>query len=99
MSIVFYGSTSMLFLGAFIMRYRLELIAAFPFVAWVMAVYLSLAFRPNSAAQNPESLYKERGLMQAMIAVTIVMVVCLMMDIPVLHTLFSPTAPTTKGGH
>jgi len=97
-SIVFYGSTSMLFLGAFIMRYRLELIAAFPFVAWVMAEYLSIAFRPNSAAQNPESLYKERGLMTAMIAVTIVMTICLLVDIPILHSLFSPTAPTARGG-
>ena len=40
-SIMFYGSAAMLFLGAFIMRYRLELILAFPLVALVMAMYLS----------------------------------------------------------
>ena len=33
-SIVFYASAAMLFLGAFIMRYRLELILSFPLVAW-----------------------------------------------------------------
>src|SRR5665213_2401528 len=38
-SIMFYASAAMLFLGAFIMRYRLELILAIPLVAWVMAVY------------------------------------------------------------
>src|SRR5262249_3072406 len=58
-SIMFYASAAMLFLGAFIMRYRLELIIAFPLVALVMAIYLSLAFKKHSAAQNPESLYKE----------------------------------------
>ena len=99
-SIVFYGSSAMLFLGAFIMRYRLELIAAFPFIALVMSVYLSLAFKPNSAAQNPESLYRERGLMLAVLTCCVVSVVCLFVDMPVLHLLFSPTAPTIAGaGH
>ena len=55
-SIVFYGSAAMLFLGAFIMRYRFELILAFPFVALVMAVYLGLAFKSESAVVNPEKL-------------------------------------------
>ena len=37
-SIMFYGSIATLCFGAFIMRYRLELILAFPLVALVMAV-------------------------------------------------------------
>ncbi len=36
-SIMFYASAAMLFLGAFVMRYRLELILAFPLIAIVMA--------------------------------------------------------------
>ena len=55
-SIVFYGSAAMLFFGAFLMRYRLELVLAFPLVALVMAVYLSLAFKENGAAQAPEKV-------------------------------------------
>ena len=42
---MFYGSAAMLFLGAFVMRYRLELILAFPLVSLVMAIYLTLAFK------------------------------------------------------
>ena len=57
-SIVFYASAAMLFLGAFVMRYRLELILAFPLIAIVMAIYLSLAFKPDSAVINPEKLYQ-----------------------------------------
>ena len=55
-SIMFYGSAAMLFLGAFVMRYRLELILAFPLVALVMAMYLDLSFKPDSAVQRPEGL-------------------------------------------
>src|SRR5260370_29125787 len=58
-SIMFYGTHAMLFFGAFIGRYRLELILSFPLVAVVMAVYLLLAFQPNSPAQNPEGLFRE----------------------------------------
>lgn len=91
--IVFYASASMLFFGAFIIRYRLELIASFPFIALVMAVYLSLAFKDRSAAQNPEKLYREPVLMGAVIACTAVMAVLLFTDVPMLRTLFAPTVP------
>ena len=90
-SIVFYASAAMLFLGAFVMRYRLELILAFPLIAIVMAIYLSLAFQPNSAAINPEKLYREPRLMLAVIACSIVMLVFLFVDIPALDTIFRPT--------
>ena len=53
---MFYASAAMLFLGAFVMRYRLELILAFPLVALVMAIYLGLAFKPDSAVQPGEAL-------------------------------------------
>lgn len=95
-STMFYGTSSMLFLGAFIMRYRLELILAFPLVALVMAVYLSLAFKKDSAVQRPEGLYKEPKLMAAVIICTLVASVLLVVRIPVLHTIFTPTAPTTS---
>jgi decaprenyl-phosphate phosphoribosyltransferase len=93
-SIMFYGSAAMLFLGAFAMRYRLELVLAFPFVALVMAMYLFLAFRPNSAVQRPEGLYKEPSLMAAVVVCALVICAALLIDIPVLGRVFNPTAPT-----
>lgn len=93
-SITFYGSAAMLFLGAFIMRYRLELILSFPLVALVMAIYLNLAFKPDSAAQRPEGLYREPTLMVAVVTCAAVMALLLLVDIPVLHAIFNPTAPT-----
>src|SRR5438128_10056374 len=55
-SIIVYASAAMLFLGAFIMRYRLELVLSFPLVALVMWIYLGLAVKPQSAVQAPEKL-------------------------------------------
>ena len=60
-SIVFYASAAMLFFGAFAMRYRIELIVSFPLIALVMAIYLAVGFRPDSAAQRPEGLYRGTG--------------------------------------
>jgi 4-hydroxybenzoate polyprenyltransferase len=93
-SIMFYASAAMLFLGAFVMRYKLELILAFPLVAMVMAMYLALAFKKHSAAQNPEGLYREPMLMAAVLTCTVVMGVLMLSNIPVMQTLFVPTAPT-----
>lgn len=93
-SIVFYGSASMLFLGAYIMRYRMELILTFPLVALVMAIYLALAFKPESAVVNPEKLYKEPVLMAAVIACSVAMGVLMVVDVPGLAAIFTPTAPT-----
>jgi 4-hydroxybenzoate polyprenyltransferase len=87
-SIMFYGTTAMLFFGAFIMRYRLELVLSFPLVAVVMAIYLSMAFKPNSAAQHPEGLYREPRLMAAVIACSAVMLSLLFINIPIMHTVF-----------
>ena len=97
-SIVFYASAAMLFLGAFVMRYRLELILAFPLIAYVMAVYLSLAFKPESAVVNPEKLYREPVLMVAVVACFAAMVALMVIDIPALDTILKPTGLNIRNG-
>jgi len=96
-AVMFYAAAAMLFFGAFCMRYRLELLLAFPAIALVMAMYLRTALKPNSAAQNPEHLYRERGLMVAVAGTAILMLVLLRVDLPRMHRLFSPTAPPQYG--
>lgn len=96
-SVMFYAAAAMLFFGAFCMRYRMELILAFPAVAMVMAMYLRVALRPNSAAQQPERLYRERGLMTAVVGTTVLMAVLLYVDLPAMHRFFTPTAPAQYG--
>jgi 4-hydroxybenzoate polyprenyltransferase len=90
-SIVFYGSHAMLFFGAFIMRYRLELVLAFPLMSLVMAVYLSLAFKKDSAVQRPEGLHSEPTLMIPVVVCTALMIALMFVDVPLLHRIFTPT--------
>lgn len=92
-SVMFYAAAAMLFFGAFIVRYRIELILCFPLVALVMAIYLHLAFKPDSAVQNPEKLYREPLLMGSFGATVILMVLLLFVRIPKLEETFLPTLP------
>jgi len=90
-SINFYGAQAMLYYGAFLIRYRLELILSFPLVSLVMATYFALGFKSASAAENPEKLYREPLLMTAVITCTATMVFLLWYDIPALYRLFAPS--------
>ena len=90
-SIVFYASCAMLMLGAFIMRYRIELILAFPFVSLMMSTYFDLSFKEHSAVQNPEKLYREPRLMSELIVTCLVATLLLFVRLPWLVTLFAPS--------
>ncbi|KAA6463042.1 prenyltransferase [Acidobacteria bacterium AB60] len=92
-SVLFYASASMLFLGAFIIRYRMELILGFPLVALTMAVYCKLSFKRGSAVQNPEKLYREPLLMASLAATVLMLAVLLFVRIPQLERFFMPTLP------
>jgi 4-hydroxybenzoate polyprenyltransferase len=93
-SVVFYASMAMLFFGAFIVRYRLELILSFPMVALVMAIYLGVGFKEGSAVQAPEKLYREPLLLVSVIVCAGLIGALLFVDIPVLQELFPPTLRT-----
>ena len=91
-SVSFYAASSMLFFGAFIMRYRIELILSFPLIALLMAIYFSLAFQPDSAAQYPEKLYREPMLMFALALCIAVLGIFSFVNLPWLAHLF-PKSP------
>jgi 4-hydroxybenzoate polyprenyltransferase len=92
-SVIFYAAASMLFFGAFIMRYRIELVLSFPLVAWLMAVYFSLSFGHESAVQNPEKLYREPRLMIPLAACTAIILLLLFVQLPWLNALFPKSVP------
>ncbi len=95
-SVVFYASTAMLFFGAFVIRYRIELLLGFPLVAVVMAIYFKLSFEPHSAVQNPEKLYREPRLMVWFGVTVVVMVLLLFVRLPWLENIFMPTIPVVQ---
>jgi decaprenyl-phosphate phosphoribosyltransferase len=90
-SVTFYAAFAMLMFGAFIMRYRLELILSFPFIALMMATYLHIAFKPGSAAQNPEKLHRDRLLMIELAVTSAVIAFLLLVDIPLISRIFPPS--------
>jgi decaprenyl-phosphate phosphoribosyltransferase len=94
-AIIFYASSAMLFFGAFIVRYKLELILSVPLLALVMSTYVSIAFKPDSAAQAPEKLYREPGLMGSVVACALAMAILFFTEMPLLHRFFTPTVPTS----
>ncbi|MGA3335351.1 MAG: hypothetical protein ABSC62_14440 [Terracidiphilus sp.] len=85
---LFYAAASMVFFGAFILRYRVEMIFAFPFIALLMAVCFNLAFQRDSPVQNPEKLYREPRLMALLAACCTVLVLTPFVHMPWLAQLF-----------
>lgn len=87
-SVLFYAATAMLFFGAFIMRYRMEMVFAFPLIALLMAVYFDLAFEPDSAVQNPEKLFREPRLLVLLASCCVMLVVLSFINLPWLAQMF-----------
>lgn len=87
-SVLFYAATAMLFFGAFVMRYRMEMVLAFPLIALLMAVYFNLAFIQDSPVQNPEKLYREPRLMVLLAACSFVLLVMSFVNLPWLAQVF-----------
>jgi decaprenyl-phosphate phosphoribosyltransferase len=92
-SVMFYAAAAMLCFGAFLMRYKLDLILAFPLLAWVMAQYLALGLKPHSPVQTPEKLWREGRLMLPVGLCTAAMTVLLFVHLPWLERLTQPTIP------
>lgn len=56
----FYGVCSSFFLGVFLIKYRIEFLFSLPFFAILFSWYLHIGLKPNSTAQNPERLCREK---------------------------------------
>jgi 4-hydroxybenzoate polyprenyltransferase len=92
-----YACGSALFLGVFIIRYHLELILLMPMIAVFFGYYLHVALKENSAAQNPERLYHETGLMIYLAVCLVLFFAVMFVEVPWLYELFNVTpsrAPT-----
>jgi decaprenyl-phosphate phosphoribosyltransferase len=88
-SMFFHAVVAALFLGVFVIRYHLELILGLPLVAGFFAYYLHLTLQPNSMAQSPERLYRQRGLIWYLVLCTAVFIGLLLVRIPLLYEWFN----------
>jgi len=90
-SIIYYATAFGLFLGIFLIRYRMELIVSVPLLAGFMAWYMHLGFLKNSPAQNPEHLYKQRGFVLYCLLCCVTLLILLFLPIPALYEIFFPS--------
>jgi 4-hydroxybenzoate polyprenyltransferase len=88
-SMFFYTSIFSLFLGVFIIRYKLELILIVPLVAGFITYYLHIAFKEDSATQNPERLYRETGLMIYLTICVLAFLGLMFVKIPWIYDIFN----------
>lgn len=84
-SAMFYACCGSFFLGVFLVKYRIELLLTLPFIALIFAWYLHLGMKPDSPAQRPEYLYREKGFVAYLIFVTIILVSAFVVDVPALR--------------
>lgn len=82
---VFYALCSSFFLAIFLIKHRIELLISFPFLALLFAWYLHIGFEKNSIAQNPEKLYRKKGFVIYVFFLSVLLVVLLKIDIPLLN--------------
>jgi len=90
-SIVFYGTFFGILSGFFAARYHVELILATPIVAYAMAYYMHLGFKPDSPVQHPEGLYRSRKLVFLSFLALVAVVVLMIVDIPAFEALIKAT--------
>jgi len=93
-SMFFYATAAALFLGVFIIRYRLELLLSVPLIAGFFSYYMHVALKPESSVQAPEKLYRERGLMIYLFICVAAFVALMFIPVPSLYEWFN-VAPST----
>lgn len=88
-SMFFYACAAAMFLGIFIIRYHLELILSIPLISGFFAMYLRVALKRNSAAQAPERLFREAGLMLYLVLCVSVFTLLMFVRIHALYDWFN----------
>jgi 4-hydroxybenzoate polyprenyltransferase len=94
----FYAMCAGFFLGVFLVKYRIELLLGLPFVALLFAWYLKIGMKPESAAQHPERLYRERGFIAYVGLVAFVLTALVYVDIPALKWFLNNAFLSEAGG-
>lgn len=83
----FYGMCSLFFTGIFLIKYRIELILTIPFLAFLFAWYLHIGMQPNSPAQHPERLYREKSFVAYLLLLAVFITTLMFVDLPYLQSL------------
>ncbi len=78
----YYGLCATFLIGIFLLKYRIEYIVAIPVLFFLFCYYLYIAYKPDSAAQKPEKLFREKKLMLLVGVLVVLFAVLTVVDIP-----------------
>ena len=82
-----YAMLSVFFIAVFLVKYRIEYLLVVPVIIGLFGHYLALSMGPQSAAQKPEKLFREKGLMALVALLAATFVVATFCSIPALGSL------------
>ena len=85
-----YAQLAAFFLAVFLIKYRIEYLLSIPFFAALFAIYFRLGLKPDSIAQRPEHLFREKGLLAAAVLLIAVLALLSWVDVPILERLTEP---------
>jgi 4-hydroxybenzoate polyprenyltransferase len=80
-----YALITSFFLAVFLIKYRVEYLLTVPVLIALFGHYLALSMQPESTAQKPEKLFKERGLIVLVGLLAITFLFATSVDIPALE--------------
>lgn len=81
----FYALCATFLIGVFLLKYRIEYIVAMPVLFLLFCYYLYIAHKPDSAAQKPEKLFREKKLMLLVAVLVALFAVLTVVDIPIME--------------
>lgn len=81
----FYALCATFLIGIFLLKYRIEYIVAIPVLFFLFCYYLYIAHKPDSAAQKPEKLFREKKLMILVGILVVLFAILTVVDIPVME--------------
>ena len=84
LSAFFYAMCSVLLLGIFLIKYDVDMILIMPFVIGMFCYYFRLSYQEDSAAQKPEKLIHEKGLMLYVLLLVLLFIIMTQIEIPFL---------------
>jgi 4-hydroxybenzoate polyprenyltransferase len=85
-----YAQMAAFFVAVFLVKYRIEYVLSLPFLAALFVVYLRVGLKPQSSAQTPERLFRERSLITAVVLLILAFVILTVVEIPLLGRLSDP---------
>ena len=93
LSAFFYALMSAVFLGVFLVKYKIEFLLTLPLFAILFVWYLYIGMQTNSVSQAPEKLYKQKKFVTFVTILGVVAVGVLFMELPWLNVLLEVHQP------